>query len=946
MVDYAAAYLDWRNAEEGLGGRGFARQDSGFVASRRGAEKRAAWDDDDNGSDAGASDPAPESPKRSKLAELVDSLVQDVFVKDHVRGSLYMTAMFHRRWGRDPTLLCTWPHLGAGLLRYSSSPAAHRFGTRSPFRPATRTGDRRGTARRVCARQRPYLSGEDGRIGVRHRPGAAEKPARYIHESHKGDAGAEKGKRDGLRFDLRLAVQSGYRVLTASGFTCKWVIYDEVHYLRDPVRGVVWEETLILLPSHMRHVFLSATVPNAMEFAKWIIKVHEQPCHVVYTKKRPVPLRHYIQRFPGDGMTLAMDEYGDIMHQNVDKVLSKPGQGPHRPLGKRELLRIVQGILAQREHPIIVFSFGRKTTSAYGEFLAETINMNTPEEMRMVDQHFHEVVTARLSRDDLALPQIRDCLSILRRGIAVHHAGNLKAARRADTSTRYAVERLFQAGLIKILCATETFAMGVNMPARTVIFSSQSKFDGVSHRWLNSGDVYDIVDVAWTTSQCEADRLDSAFHLGYHMVLKLLGARKLTPEYMLEQSFSQFQATSSLPLLDADVKGLERRLAKTPSDPEMAEYIRLIDQSRALRNELAQLITGDPRNAAPFLRALREGMLVYITTQHGDLGWGVVAGRSINEVRVRVKLCALYFFGFPAPVLPDGSGSRRFPLQISVQPTQSLLTVQLVCKQRKAGGPRKLEEWETIYPLENNPQLRTVDFPLRFVRDFSSMTTDYIPPRRPAVKAEQKAILSRIVQINESSTPPAYADPVIYMGIFAPEVKKLAEQIRPIAQMVDRHPVRVRHDFIVSMEREIARRELVQQIEDAKAKLEDAKSVKRRELGGRKAILHRRRFIDDDERLTFKGNVGIHFKVKDELVLTELLMDRTLESLTSELLVALLSVFVIEDGDKLGSGILRPCLDHIQQIADEIFAQSKELGLPMTAADDRYYKQMASPILM
>ena len=86
-----------------------------------------------------------------------------------------------------------------------------------------------------------------------------------------------------------------------------WVVFDEIHYMRDKERGVVWEETIILLPDNVHFVFLSATIPNARQFAEWICHLHKQPCHVVYTDYRPVPLQHYI--FPGgEGIHLVVDE--------------------------------------------------------------------------------------------------------------------------------------------------------------------------------------------------------------------------------------------------------------------------------------------------------------------------------------------------------------------------------------------------------------------------------------------------------------------------------------------------------------------------------------------------------------------------------------------------------------------------------------------------------------
>ncbi|KAK2117863.1 hypothetical protein P7K49_004750 [Saguinus oedipus] len=87
-----------------------------------------------------------------------------------------------------------------------------------------------------------------------------------------------------------------------------WVIFDEIHYMRDSERGVVWEETIILLPDNVHYVFLSATIPNARQFAEWICHLHKQPCHVIYTDYRPTPLQHYIFPAGGDGLHLVVDE--------------------------------------------------------------------------------------------------------------------------------------------------------------------------------------------------------------------------------------------------------------------------------------------------------------------------------------------------------------------------------------------------------------------------------------------------------------------------------------------------------------------------------------------------------------------------------------------------------------------------------------------------------------
>src|ERR1700683_1267531 len=101
-----------------------------------------------------------------------------------------------------------------------------------------------------------------------------------------------------------------------------WVIFDEIHYMRDKARGVVWEETIILLPDKVRYVFLSATIPNAMQFAEGITKTHQQPCHIVYTDFRPTPLQHYFFPAGADGIHLIVDEKGNFREDNFQKAMA------------------------------------------------------------------------------------------------------------------------------------------------------------------------------------------------------------------------------------------------------------------------------------------------------------------------------------------------------------------------------------------------------------------------------------------------------------------------------------------------------------------------------------------------------------------------------------------------------------------------------------------------
>ncbi|CAG8825181.1 18994_t:CDS:2, partial [Racocetra persica] len=193
-----------------------------------------------------------------------------------------------------------------------------------------------------------------------------------------------------------------------------WVVFDEIHYMRDKVRGVVWEEVLILLPHQVHFVFLSATIPNAMEFAEWICKIHAQPCHVVYTDFRPTPLQHYIYPCGGDGIYMVVDENGVFKEDNF--------------------LQATQSLLPDQDIEYKSFK-GKKTTvidkSTKGPSdIIKIINMIMQRnyqpmmKKRLVKTVFDNAIDV-LDVEDRQLPQIKFLYPYLLRGIAFHHSGLL-----------------------------------------------------------------------------------------------------------------------------------------------------------------------------------------------------------------------------------------------------------------------------------------------------------------------------------------------------------------------------------------------------------------------------------------------------------------------------------------------------------------------------------------
>jgi antiviral helicase SKI2 len=277
----------------------------------------------------------------------------------------------------------------------------------------------------------------------------------------------------------------------------EWVILDEVHYINDAERGVVWEEVLIMLPSHVRIVMLSATVPNYMEFSNWVGRVRNQKVYVQITYKRPVPLEHsvyvsgqFIKLVEADG-TLNIENYNKAK-KDLEKSIAEKGKVVANPKGQKQFKakkfnksedqQYKELIVTLRNNellPCVIFAFSRDKVDKRGEKLA-AVNLLSDSEKYIVNQ-FADRCLRRLNPIDRNLPQILQVLRLLSSGIGIHHSGVLPILKEI-------VEILFSKGLIKVLVATETFAMGLNMPTKTVVFCELRKFDGNENRYLQPGE--------------------------------------------------------------------------------------------------------------------------------------------------------------------------------------------------------------------------------------------------------------------------------------------------------------------------------------------------------------------------------------------------------------------------------------------------------------------------
>ncbi|KAG0086288.1 hypothetical protein BGZ92_008265 [Podila epicladia] len=368
----------------------------------------------------------------------------------------------------------------------------------------------------------------------------------------------------------------------------EFVIFDEVHYVNDLERGVVWEEVIIMLPAHVTLILLSATVPNTKEFADWVGRTKKKNIYVISTPKRPVPLEHHlfanrdIHKIVDARQTWLQAGYKSttdaLAKKEADaKPAQRGGKTPFRGGGggggggwrndkqDKNMFTHLVGYLQKKSFlPVVVFTFSKKKCEENASGLSSTDLMTSTEKSEV--HVFFERSLVRLHGTDKELPQIQRMRDLLSRGIAVHHSGLLPIMKEM-------VEIMFARGLVKVLFATETFAMGVNMPARTVVFSGIRKHDGRSFRNLLPGeytqmsgragrrglDSTGLVIIAFAGDAPpdaaelkemllgKATKLLSQFRLTYNMILNLLRVEALRVEEMIKRSFSENSAQKAMP---------------------------------------------------------------------------------------------------------------------------------------------------------------------------------------------------------------------------------------------------------------------------------------------------------------------------------------------------------------------------------------------------------------
>lgn len=462
-----------------------------------------------------------------------------------------------------------------------------------------------------------------------------------------------------------------------------YVVMDEVHFLADRMRGAVWEEVILHLPEDVRLVSLSATVSNAEEFGSWIQTVRGDTT-VVVDEHRPVPLWQHLMvgkrlfdlfdyragSATKDGRELRVNPQllRHIAHRReADRLADwRPrgrGGGDHR--GRRPSIHrgpsrpdVIEVLEAEELLPAITFIFSRAgCDAAVKQCLRSSLRLTTDAERARIA----EIVDRRcadLSESDLVVLGYHEWREGLLRGLAAHHAGMLPAF-------RHTVEELFTEGLVKAVFATETLALGINMPARTVVLERLVKFDGEQHVQLTPGeytqltgragrrgiDVEGHAVVLWTPDVDPAEvaglastrtfPLRSSFAPSYNMTINLVNRMGPTQAHkLLESSFAQYQADRSVVGLVRAIERGEKMLDEIAAelggrDSPVLEYARLraqVNQREKAQSRASRLQRRRAINEA--LSSLRRGDIIYIANgRRAGLAVVLEAARDDDDPR-------------------------------------------------------------------------------------------------------------------------------------------------------------------------------------------------------------------------------------------------------------------------------------------------------------------------
>lgn len=758
----------------------------------------------------------------------------------------------------------------------------------------------------------------------------------------------------------------------------EFVIFDEVHWASDPERGVVWEESIILLPEACGIVMLSATVPNALEFANWVGRTRHRPVFVVSTSQRPVPLVHSLfvknDIFPLFHSTDA--RFQNLNYKAAAEKQSAVAKNTAQRFGGGKNHAWVPLIKYLRKHnldPAIIFCFSkRKCEEAADSLNSSDLTAGSAEKNQI--HHFYQTSIARLSPADQRVPQIARCLDSLKRGIGVHHAGILPIIKEVT-------EVLFQRGLIRILFCTETFAVGVNAPARSVVFSAIRKWDGESSRALEPGEYTQMAGRAGRRGKDDvgtvllypapadfpteielkqlltgsAKRIKSQFRLTYNMILNLMRVDELRVEDVMHRSFNEAPAGRDSArwkkLLANGEKQLEQFDERAHELDRFRDLHAMLLRVRALSARIGPSLENDVKKNAS--SAFDIGRVVLVDRMDGGFALAAIikastartaklglrgpgAGAASKSGGAQGKLCRVAILRDGGPV-GDSSASPFLGLSSAtggaIQDSKDTHLVGGVCLELVDIGSSEVHAFSMLKITISDQGMN----PLRGA------------PRPEALASTADQLLGIASDSSYWSSAPPLLDASDNVGIRDADVAEIWSErnglVGAMSQILARHAASATAGggemaaAILQLSKELTLRQKVGQLQIANS---DESLQLMPDYRQRVEVLRRLDYVEGG-RVLLKGRAMCEVNCC-ELILVELCFENVLQTMSPASMAALLSTLVYQGA--FGDSV-KTLVDQLESVADDLHAGSialqriltgiggvqAECGLPVSPID-------------
>ena len=506
-----------------------------------------------------------------------------------------------------------------------------------------------------------------------------------------------------------------------------YVVLDECHYMGDEGRGTVWEEIIVNAPGDVRLVALSATVANVKEIADWISIVH-RPIVPIFHPERPVPLSYAIADLAGDVHALSAVRSGKARVVG-DESRAQDDRGRWYTRRVVDPVVLIEALEQRRWLPTIYFIFSRAGCErAMGDVLAEGKAFVTREQQREIDTTIGEAMSETPSIGESRLNET--IFRALRLGVAVHHAGVLPAMKRL-------IEVLFERGLCRVVFATETMALGIHMPARSVVLQGLTKrtergFRSLLHNELTQMagragrrgidpegqcvialDARDGLEDVFKVINGLPEPVESQFKLGYGSVALLVGTGA-SPEALrrrVESSFGQYQNLKRIRELEAEVTALEAHVGSVKEYSAPCGEFERIGQYRRAREEVEQrrqaagrggrrgergVIEAEPGRLA-LVRRRGGPTLALILGVHGIRGHRAVVEALLphgHVVRVKAGVIKRVFWATPPLPVPRDRGRDTRRLHHLAEELERIPVSELIERERSQGPQATLASIE------------------------------------------------------------------------------------------------------------------------------------------------------------------------------------------------------------------------------------------------------------